>query len=74
LICALRGASLEPKKLIIVYPDSSSKPCLVLCEAKKGASGAVTMSKPLIIYKNGTREYTEDMQKVYDTCSLDHLF
>ncbi len=74
LICALRGASLEPKKLITVYPDEASKPCLVLCEAKKGAKGAVTMSKPLIIYKNGTREYTDEMQKIYDTCSLEHLF
>lgn len=74
LICALRNANLEPKKLLTVYPDSSSVPCLVLCEAKKGAKGAVTMSKPLIIYKDGTREYTEEMQKIYDTCSLEHLF
>ncbi|MBQ8915070.1 MAG: methyltransferase [Clostridia bacterium] len=74
LICALREASLEPKKLITVYPDSASKPCLVLCMAKKGASESVTMSKPLIIYKDGTREYTEQMQKVYDDCSLEHLF
>ncbi len=74
LICALRGASLEPKKLITVYPDEDSKPCLVLCEAKKGAQSAVTMSKPLIIYKKGTRDYTDDMDKVYDTCSLEHLF
>lgn len=74
LICALREAKLEPKKLITVYPDEDSKPCLVLCEAKKGAAGAVTMSKPLIIYQKGTRDYTENMQKVYDTCSLEHLF
>ena len=74
LICALRAASLEPKKLITVYPDLSSKPCLVLCEAKKGASGAVTIAKPLVIYKDGTRDYTVEMQKVYDTCSLEHLF
>ena len=74
LICALREASLEPKKLITIYPDKGSKPCLVLCMAKKGASGTVTMAKPLIIYKSGTREYTDDMQKVYDTCSLEHLF
>ncbi len=74
LICALREAKLEPKKLITVYPDSASVPCLILCEAKKGAKGAVTMSKPLIIYKDGTREYTDEMQKIYDTCSLEHLF
>ncbi|MBR6677014.1 MAG: methyltransferase [Clostridia bacterium] len=74
LICALREARLEPKKIITVYPDKSSAPCLILCEAKKGAKGAVTLSKPLIIYKDGTREYTEEMQRIYDTCSLDHLF
>ncbi len=74
LICALRDASLEPKKLVCVYPDSASKPCLVLCMAKKGASSAVTLSKPLIIYKKGTRDYTDDMNKVYDECTLEHLF
>ena len=74
LICALREAKLEPKKLITVYPDSSSVPCLILCEAKKGGKSSVTMSRPLIIYKNGTREYTDEMQKIYDTCSLEHLF
>ena len=74
LICALRNANLEPKRLLTVYPDSQSVPCLVLCMAKKGAKGAVSMGKPLIIYKDGTREYTDDMQKIYDTCSLEHLF
>ena len=74
LICAMRVANLEPKKLVTVYPDLHSKPCLVLCMAKKGASSDVTQSKPLIIYKDGTRDYTDDMQKVYDTCSLEHLF
>lgn len=74
LICALRDTGLEPKKFITVYPDTASPPCLILCEAKKGAKGSVAMSKPLIIYKNGTRDYTDEMQKVYDTCSLEHLF
>lgn len=74
LIVALREGNLEPKKLLTIYPDSASKPCLILCEAKKGAKGAVTMAKPLIIYKDGTREYTEEMNKIYDTCSLEHLF
>ena len=74
LICAMRDASLEPKKLVTVYPDTKSAPCLVLCMAKKGASSDVKMAKPLIIYRDGTREYTDDMQKIYDTCSLEHLF
>lgn len=74
LICAMRDANLEPKKLVTVYPDLNSKPCLVLCMAKKGASSDVTQSKPLIVYKGGTRDYTDDMQKIYDSCSLEHLF
>ncbi len=74
LFCALRENSLEPKRLVTVYPDTESCPCLVLCESKKGASPSLINSKPLIIYKSGTREYTEDMQRVYDTCSLSHLF
>ncbi len=74
LICALREAKLEPKKLVTVYPDTISKPCLVLCMSKKGASSDVTVSRPLFIYKDGTREYTDDMNIIYDNCSLEHLF
>ena len=74
LFCALRGAGLEPKRMITVYPDTRSKPCLVLTEAKKGASAALIQSRPLIIYKDNTRTYTEDMQTVYDRFSLEHLF
>lgn len=74
LIAALKEANLEPKKLVTVYPDTSSKPCLVLCMSKKGAASDVTIARPLFIYKDGTREYTDDMNKIYDNCSLEHLF
>ncbi|MDD6095518.1 MAG: methyltransferase [Clostridia bacterium] len=74
LFFSLRSNGLEPKKLVTVYPDTESAPCLVLCESKKGANPSLIHSRPLIIYKSGTRDYTEDMQKVYDTCSLSHLF
>ena len=70
LLAALRKNSLEPKRLTFVYPDSQSKPCLVLTEAKFGAAAGVIVTEPLIIYKDGTREYTEKMNQVYDTCSL----
>ena len=74
LLCSLRSCGLEPKKLVTVYSDVNSAPSLVLCESKKGAAPSLVHSRPLIIYKDGTRDYTEDMQKVYDTCSLSHLF
>ena len=75
LIFALKNNGLEPKRLITVYPTTESKPCLVLIEAKKGASAGLVMSRPLIIYKSkGSTEYTDDMQAVYDNFSLEHLF
>ncbi|MBE6625613.1 MAG: hypothetical protein E7628_00310 [Ruminococcaceae bacterium] len=75
LLYALKNNGLEPKRLITVYPTAESKPCLVLVEAKKGASSGLVCSRPLIIYKSkGTTEYTDDMQAVYDNFSLEHLF
>ena len=73
IMCSMRGAGLEPKKLVTVYPTVASKPCLVLIEAKKGASDGLVCSRPLIIYK-GSDEYTSDMAKIYDDFSLNHLF
>lgn len=75
LFCSMRAASLEPKKLVTVYPTAEDKPCLVLVEAKKGASEGMVFARPLIIYENkNSTVYTADMQKIYDTFSLDHLF
>ena len=75
LIFALKNNKLEPKRIVTIYPTTESKPCLVLVEAKKGASAGLVMSRPLIIYKSkGCTEYTDDMQAVYDNFSLEHLF
>ncbi len=74
LIHALKENTLEPKRIVTVYPDTKSKPSLVLVESKKGASPSVKLSRPLFTYKDGTRDYTDDMNTVYDTSSLDFLF
>lgn len=77
LISSLRENSLEPKRITFVYPDTSSKPCLVLTEAKYGGASGVIVTEPLIIYKDNTRdisrrgEYTDKMNRVYETCSID---
>ena len=60
--------------MVTVYPDTKTKPCLVLIESKRGASPTLIQSRPLIIYRENTRKYTEDMQMVYDSFSLEHLF
>ena len=65
---------IEPKKLVIVYPYQDSKPCLVLCEGKKGAAYGLTVSRPLIIYSDRNNGYTSDMSRIYEDFSLEHLF
>ena len=74
LLCSMSAHKIEPKRLVTVYPTASDKPCLVLVEGKKGASPGLVVSRPLIIAKDRCGEYTEAMQAVYDTFSLEHLF
>lgn len=73
LVCAMRSAKIEPKYIVYVCPDSRSQPSLVLVEGKKDASPSVILTRPLLIYKDGTREYTDDMSLVYDSFSLEHI-
>ena len=74
LFYAMRQNNLEPKRIVLVYPDTASPPSLVLAEGKKGAASSRMWARPLIIYQTGTRTYTADMDKVYETCSMDFLF
>lgn len=74
LISALRAERLEPKRMVAVYPNTASAPCLVLVESQKDASPSLRMARPLLIYEAGQKVYTPAMQRVYDTFSLDHLF
>lgn len=73
LICAMREARLEPKQLVYVCPDSVSRPSLILVEGRKDGSPSMSLTRPLLIYKDGTREYTDDMNAVYDSFSLEHI-
>lgn len=74
LFYAMRKTDLEPKRIVLVYSDTVSPPSLVLAEGKKGAASSLVWARPLIIYQTGTRTYTADMDKVYETCSMDFLF
>lgn len=74
LFYAMRKNNIEPKRIILVHADASSPPSLVLVEGKKGAFPSLIWARPLIIYRTSTRTYTADMDKVYETCSMDFLF
>ena len=73
LISAMRGAGIEPKVLVTVYPDTESEPSLILMSGRRAGAPGMTYSRPLIIYRDGTREYTDDMERVYAEFSLSHI-
>ncbi len=67
LICAMRESRIEPKRITMVYADNKHQPCLMLVEGKYGANPSVIMTKPLILYKEGTSEPTDELLKIYET-------
>jgi len=54
LICALRDASLEPKRMTFVCDTAGHPPCLVLVESRKG-SGVAMYLTPIFIMREGGR-------------------
>ena len=75
LFSALRAARLEPKRMVTVYPDAASRPCLILVEARRGGAPSLHQAPPLMIYQSGgERVYTSVMQRIYDTFSMEFLF
>ena len=71
LICAMRNNGLEPKKITFIHPNSYTPPSLLLISAKLGGKSGLVIDKPVYIYKDGTTEYTDRFQKIYDTCSFE---
>ena len=74
LIAALRNNKLEPKKMTFVHADPNTPPSMVLIEAKKGASPSLTLTRPRMMFNNGTRETSADAEKIYKNCSFAEFF
>lgn len=72
LILALTKNKLEPKKMTFVQADAESAPSMVLIEAKKGASPSLTLTRPLILYKD--KIMSNDAEAIYDKCSFEEFF
>ncbi len=75
LFAALRQYSLEPKKMLEIYPDVSSRPSAVIVESKLGAAPSLEVLPPLIMYNedfdcNGTRTMTKKAARIYQKCSF----
>ena len=75
IICAMRGASLEPKRMTLVCADTESEPSMVLIEAKKGGKSGMLLTPPLIIYEDKThKKYSKDMDYIMENGSFPSLF
>ena len=76
-LCELTGAltasGLEPKRMTFVHARAELAPCLVLCEAKKGAAPGMYVTPPLIMYTRGS-VYTETLTKIYETGEFDESY
>ncbi len=73
LIGALTASGLEPKRMTFVHARAELPPCLVLCEAKKGAASGAYVTPPLIMYKHGS-VYTDALAKIYETGEFDESY
>ena len=71
LIYALKSNNLEPKRITFIHANSHTPPSLLLISAKKGGKSGLVIDKPVYIYKDGTNEYTEQFNKIYDNCSFE---
>ena len=67
LICAMREAKIEPKRMTYVHADIYSSPSMVLIEGKRGGATGLRVTRPLIIHcDKAHKEYTPEMQYIMD--------
>ncbi len=78
LLYACKINALEPKRMTLVYPTVNHTPCLVLLEAKKNGAEGMSVTKPLIIYKEGCphtiEHYTDDMKYIDQNGAFHELY
>lgn len=75
LLDAMRHHRLEPKRMVMVHADPQTPPSMVLVEAVKDASPALSVLPPLFLYgeqsnKEKSRPLTEQAAEIYRTCSF----
>lgn len=77
LLCAMRSAAIEPKRITFVHPDAKSRPSIVLVEGKKGASSGVFVTPALIMHEDASAKKlvdTEDLKYIYDNGEFHERF
>ena len=74
LFAALRANNLEPKKLTFVHSTAEKEPSMILVASRLGGKPGLTVTRPLLIYRSeADRQYTDDLNHIYQTCSFEGL-
>lgn len=64
VLCALRAAKLEPKRLRLVQHSAESAPSLLLVEAVRGGKSGLAAEKPLIL-RNADGSESDELKEIY---------
>ena len=71
LIDAMRRSRIEPKRITLVHADTVAEPSMALVEGRLGGRCGLTVTRPLIIYRDGGHsEYGDDMNYIMENGSF----
>ncbi len=75
LLCAMRTAGLEPKRMTFVQADATAAPSMVLVLCKRGGASGVTLTRPLLLHQDAAHTHPgDDMQYILDFGSFPKNF
>jgi len=67
LMAEMSCLKLEPKRLRMVYSREGGEARLILVEGRKNARPGMKIESPLVLYKGGGRDYTDEVLAMYGT-------
>ena len=75
LIHEMRATGIEPKRMTLVHANAVSEPSMVLIEGRLGGKVGLFITRPLIIYEDGSNsEYSDDMKYIMEHGSFPDEF
>lgn len=70
IICLMRAARLEPKRLRFVHPSPSKTATMILIEGAKYGKPKLFLEPPLYVY-NENGEYSDEINRIYGRKTID---
>ncbi len=75
LFAAMRAATVEPKRMTLVFADTHSEPSVVLVEGRMGGGVGLSLTRPLVLYTDREHtEYSDDMKYILNEGNLPEDF